>query len=43
MNGNKVTGKLELRWLPVVDRRGRKHMEAHWVEVSAPATTRHAA
>lgn len=43
MNGNNVTSKLELRWLPVVDRHGRKHMEARWVEVSASATTRHAA
>jgi hypothetical protein len=35
-----MADKLELRWLPVVDERGRTHMEAHWVS-PAEAVTPH--
>lgn len=30
-----VTDKLELRWVPVADERGRTHMEARWTVADA--------
>ena len=29
--------QLEMRWFPVVDDRGRRHMEARWVVIDAAA------
>ena len=34
MSDTKMASRLELRWLPVVDERGRTRMEAHWVDVA---------
>ncbi|MEX0427800.1 hypothetical protein AB3X52_09230 [Nocardioides sp. DS6] len=35
---------LELRWVPVVDARGRERLEARWVPAgTAPVTAHHAA
>lgn len=34
----KATERLSMRWLPVVDARGRTHMEAIWI---APALRAH--
>ena len=31
--------RLEMRWTPVVDDRGRTRMEAHWVEASTAAAS----
>ncbi|MDQ4052618.1 MAG: hypothetical protein M3237_07940 [Actinomycetota bacterium] len=36
----KTAIRLELRWRPVVDQRGRSHMEACWVDMSAPVRPR---
>lgn len=44
MKVSKVTKPLELRWVPIVDARGRERLEAHWVPVGTPhVTARHAA
>ncbi len=34
MSDTKMANKLELRWLPVVDERGRTRMEAQWVDTA---------
>jgi len=31
MKESKVSNELTMRWVPVVDARGRTHMEAVWV------------
>jgi len=44
MKVSKVTERLELRWVPVVDARGRERLEARWVPAgTAHVTARHAA
>lgn len=43
MKGNKMSGGLTLRWFPVVDARGRKHMEARWLDTSPRVPQRHQA
>ena len=46
MRDDKVTERLEMRWFPVVDARGRTHMEARWIvasESSTPVAKPHAA
>ena len=40
MSDSKMANKLELRWLPVVDTRGRTRMESHWVNVAEAARPR---
>jgi len=40
MTDNKMAARLELRWRPVVDERGRTRMEAYWIDVSQPVTPR---
>lgn len=30
---------MEMRWVPVVDRRGRTHMEARWITLDTDAPT----
>jgi hypothetical protein len=40
MTDAKMTSRLEMRWVPVVDQRGRKHLEARWVDRSQAAATR---
>ena len=35
--------RLEMRWLPVIDARGRTHMEAVWILPDAHADVTHAA
>lgn len=37
MHDTQMSGRLELRWVPVADERGRTHMEACWITVAAPA------
>jgi len=37
---SKVTARLELRWRPVVDQRGRTRLEAYWVDASEPVRPR---
>ncbi len=32
MSDSKVASRLELRWFPVVDERGRTRMQALWVD-----------
>lgn len=36
MPESKVSSELVMRWVPVVDGRGRTHMEAVWVTVGEP-------
>lgn len=44
MKVSTVTERLEVRWIPVVDARGRERLVAHWVDPTArPVTARHAA
>jgi hypothetical protein len=43
MKGSKVSAELIMRWVPVVDALGRKHMEAVWVAVGEPQHVTHAA
>lgn len=44
MKESKMTEKLALRWVPVVDARGRTHMEAIWIApVERAHHTTHAA
>lgn len=43
MKGKKMTDGLVLRWFPVVDARGRTHMEARWLDTTPRAFARHAA
>ncbi len=46
MRDRKMTDRLVMHWVPVVDDRGRTHMEARWTvehQVSAPANKPHAA
>ena len=50
MRDSETTNGLTMSWVPVVDGRGRTHMEAHWVASSqspvpapAPPQTAHAA
>lgn len=50
MRDSEQTKALTMSWMPVVDARGRTHMEAHWVTSSpapipapAPPQTAHAA
>ncbi len=40
MSDSKVASKLELRWFPVVDERGRTRMEALWVDAAEAARPR---
>ncbi len=46
MRESRMTERLTMRWVPVVDDRGRTHMEARWEssETAAPArpSTTHA-
>jgi hypothetical protein len=42
MKESKVSAELTMRWVPVVDARGRTRMEAVWVTPRAMQTT-HAA
>ena len=37
MRDPETTNGLTMSWVPVVDARGRTHMEAHWV-TSSPAS-----
>lgn len=37
MTNTNMTGRLEMRWVPVTTTDGRQHMEAVWVQISAPA------
>ena len=34
MSNSKMANQLELRWVPVVDERGRTRMQAHWVDAA---------
>ena len=36
MRESQATQGLILRWVPVVDARGRTHMEARWTRASGP-------
>jgi hypothetical protein len=40
MSDAKMANRLELRWLPVVDERGRTRMEAQWIDVTRPVEPR---
>ncbi len=40
MSDSKVASRLELRWFPVVDERGRTRMQATWVDVAEVARPR---
>lgn len=35
MKESTTPARLELRWVPVVDARGREQLVAHWVDASA--------
>jgi hypothetical protein len=37
------TGRLEMRWVPVTDTRGRTRMEARWIAVDRSVAAHHAA
>jgi hypothetical protein len=39
MRESQATQGLILRWVPVVDARGRTHMEARWTRASGPVAT----
>jgi len=43
MKESTASKRLELRWAPVIDARGRERLEARWVPASAPVSTRNAA
>lgn len=44
MKESATTARLELRWIPVVDARGREQLVARWVDPTArPLVTHHAA
>ena len=43
MRKAQTSGGLTIRWVPVVDARGRVHMEARWAPVSGPVAPAHAA
>ena len=46
MRDHKMTDRPVMHWVPVVDDRGRTHMEARWTvdaQASAPAHKPHAA
>lgn len=40
MPDSQVASKLELRWFPVVDERGRTRMRALWVDVAEVTSRR---
>lgn len=40
MSDTQMATRLELRWLPVVDERGRTRMEARWVDAADRARPR---
>lgn len=40
MHDSQMSGRLELRWVPVTDPRGRTHMEACWITVESKAEPR---
>lgn len=40
MHDTQMSGRLELRWVPVTDERGRTHMEACWITVGDQAAPR---
>jgi hypothetical protein len=40
MADTKMASRLEMRWVPVVDQRGRRHLEAQWVDRSQAAAPR---
>lgn len=40
MHDTQMSGRLELRWVPVTDERGRTHMEACWVSVEDRVASR---
>ena len=37
MHDTQMSGRLEVRWVPVTDERGRTHMEACWITVESQA------
>jgi len=44
MKESATPARLELRWIPVVDARGRERLVARWVDLTArPTTASHAA
>jgi hypothetical protein len=46
MGDSQVTERLTMRWVPVLDERGRTHMEARWAAEpsrQAPVQASHAA
>ncbi len=43
MSNTNMTGGLVQTWVPVIDTDGRTHLEAHWVDPSAPTHITHAA
>ena len=40
MSDTKMANRLELRWFPVLDERGRTRMQARWVDASEAARPR---
>lgn len=43
MDDSQTTSRLEMRWVPVTDERGRTRMEACWITVGQTAHASHAA
>jgi len=43
MQDFKVASELVMRWIPVVDERGRTYLEAVWVSAGEPQHVPHAA
>jgi hypothetical protein len=43
MRESLTSSGLTIRWVPVVDARGRTHMEARWTSASGPIAPAHAA
>lgn len=43
MRESQTSTGLTIRWVPVVDARGRTHMEARWTPASGPVAPAHAA
>ncbi|WP_269319768.1 hypothetical protein [Nocardioides sp. URHA0020] len=38
MTNNSTATGLVQTWVPVTDLQGRTHLEAHWIDTTAPAT-----
>lgn len=38
MEVSQMSGELAMQWIPVVDARGRTHMEARWTTVNRAAS-----